>query len=138
MKYAALVGLSLILCASAAFAAAPSKIDPVLCNTSKIHTLDPSSTYQPGVDVHGKPVTPADLPDPSNMVLPERMVIPLTLDLAKVLNLDTSAYPYSKLGAGTEVQLGKLEIYSTNVFFNGKPISEETWDKLAAACAEPK
>ncbi len=137
MIKAALTGLALFLFAYPACAAPPA-VDTVLCNTSKIHSNNPGATYQPGVDVYGKPVVPADLPDPTNKILPERMIIPLTVDLAKALNLDTSAYPYNKLGTGTEAKLGNLEIYGTNVFFNGKPISNETWDRLAAACAETK
>jgi len=137
MTKAALTGLALFLCAYPACAAPPA-VDSVLCNTSKIHTQNPGATYQPGVDVHGKPVTPADLPNATNMILPERMVFPLTIDLAKALNLDTSAYPYNKLGAGTEADLGDLEIYGTNIFFKGRPISDETWNKLAVVCAGVK
>jgi hypothetical protein len=54
------------------------------------------------------------------------------------LNLDTSAYPYNKLGSGTEVHLGKLEIYGTAIYYNDKPISDEAWNKLAALCAGSK
>jgi hypothetical protein len=63
--------------------------------------------------------------------------IPLTLSLAKTLNLNTSAYPYNQLGPSTEAQLGTLSVQGDKVFFNGQPLSDTQQDNLAVLCLHP-
>jgi hypothetical protein len=117
--------------------ATTSTIDPQLCNALTKHTPDANVAYQPGVDVNGKPVAPADLPGAPQIQLPREIKIPLTVNLAKAINLDTSTYPYNQLGQGTEVQLGTFSIEGDRVTFNGQTLSDEQQDNLAVLCMKP-
>jgi hypothetical protein len=122
-----------------AYAASPA-VDPSLCNALVKHTPDASVAYQPGVDVNGNAVAPADLPGQPQMKLPDQIKIPLTVNLAQTLNLNTSAYPFNQLGAGTEAVIGTLSVdtASDKVLFNGQPISDTQQDKLAVLCMQPR
>lgn len=123
---------------SCACAANTPAVDPSLCRALVKHTPDADVAYQPGVDVNGKPVAPADLPGQPQMKLPDKIQIPLTLNLAKTLNLNTSSYPYNQLGTGTEAQLGMLTVEGDRVTFNGQPISDDQQDRLAVLCMQPR
>ena len=113
-------------------------VDPALCRSLVQYQPDPSVAYQPGVDVHGKPVAAADLPGGAQIKMPDKINIPLTVNLAQALNLDTSAYPYNQLGAGTEATLGIISVEGNQVTFNGQPLSDAQQDKLAVLCMKAK
>jgi len=113
-------------------------VDPALCQALVKHTPDADVAYQPGVDVHGNAVAPADLPGSPQLKLPSKINIPLTLNLAKTLNLNTSSYPYNQLGTGTEAQLGTLTVEGDKVTFNGQSLSDDQQDKLAVLCMQPR
>jgi hypothetical protein len=113
------------------------KVDPALCQALVKHTPSADTAYQPGVDANGNPVAPADLPGAPQMKLPDKIDIPLTLSLAKVLNLNTSQYPYNQLGTGTEAWIGTLTVEGDSVLFNGKPLSDEQQNNLAVLCMKP-
>ena len=125
------VGLLWVL---AVQAQAADSVDPAFCRALTKHTADADVAYQPGVDVHGKSVISADVDGAAQMKLPDQIKIPLTLNLAKVLNLNTANYPASQLGAGTEVQLGVLVVEGDRVLFNGQPLSDTQQDRLAVLC----
>ena len=112
-------------------------VDPAICRALVKHTPDADVNYQPGVDVHGKPVAPADLPGAPQMQMPQTFTIPLTISLAKVLNLNTSQPPFSQLGPSTEATLGTLTVTGDKVLFNGQPISDTQQDNLAVLCMKP-
>ena len=138
MKHFLLIALLCIL--SMEVRADAPKVDPALCNALVKHTPDASVAYQPGVDVNGNAVAPADLPGAPQMKLPDQIKIPLTINLAQSLNLNTSSYPYNQLGAGTEAVIGTLSVDTTGdkVLFNGQPISDTQQDKLAVLCMQPR
>jgi len=62
---------------------AQSSDDPT-CKFIASHTPAADVSYHAGVDVHGKPVVPADL-NAAPAMLPETIVVPLTIDLAQRL-----------------------------------------------------
>jgi hypothetical protein len=68
------------------------------------------------------------------MALPDKLQFPLTVSLAKVLNLNTNAYPYNQLGPGTEATLGIITIEGDRVTMNGKPLSDTQQDNLSVLC----
>jgi hypothetical protein len=104
----------LSLSSAFAHAADPApEVDPALCQALVKHTPAPDVNYQPGVDVHGKPVAPADLPG-SQVQLPSAIKIPLSVQLSKVLHLDYSKYPFNAV--------------------NGQSLSSEQQDNLAVLC----
>lgn len=126
------------LLASAAFAAdapQPPRPDARLCHAVVAHTPSADVEYKPDTDVHGQPVVPANVDGGAPSVLPSTITIPLTVNLAKALNFDTSAYPYNQLGTGTEANIGTLSIEGNNVTLNGKPLNANQQSELAALCA---
>ena len=125
------------LCTSPAFATSPA-VDPALCRALVQYQPDPTVAYQPGVDLHGKPITPADLPGQPQIKMPDKINIPLTINLAQALNLNTSTYPYNQLGTGTEATLGTISVEGNNVSFNGQPLSDAQQEKLAVLCMQGK
>jgi len=138
MRKAALISCAFYLCASYAYAASKPSVDPALCSALIRHEPQADVAYQPGIDVHGLPVALADLPGQPKMELPEVIKIPLTLDLAKALGLNTSVPPFDKLGSGTGIELGEFTLDGSKVLFNGKPVSDEQQDKLVTQCKRQK
>jgi hypothetical protein len=112
-------------------------LNPELCDALVKHTPAPDVAYQPGVDVDGNPVAPADLPGQPQIKLPQKFNIPLTVSLSKALNLSTSTVPGSLLGEGTEIPLGTFTVDSDKVTFNGQPLTDEQQDNLAVLCMQP-
>ncbi len=133
------LGCVLVTVADAADKVVTSKvmIDPRLCQALVKHTPDANVAYQPGVDVYGNKVAPADLPNDSAIKLPDVIKVPLTVSLAKVLNFDTTQYPFNQLVEGAAVDLGMLTVQGDHVLFNGKPITDEQQDNLAVLCMKP-
>lgn len=121
-----------------ALSTASGQPDPALCRALVKHTPAPDVNYQPGIDLHGKAVAPADLPGQTQIKMPDKIEIPLTVSLAKVLNLNTSQYPYSQLGQGTEATLGTIAVEGDKVTFNGQPLTDEQEDNLAVLCMKPQ
>lgn len=117
---------TVVLLAPALTLASPP-IDPGTCRLLPTHHPAPDVAYKPGVDVHGKAVAPADLskgPRP-----PLRVEIPLTLGLARQLNL---AVPPTVLPDTAEV--GRIVVQDGKVLFNGQPIGSHAEDELAVLC----
>jgi len=114
-----------------------ASVDPALCRALTKHTPAPDVAYQPGVDVHGNAVAPADLPGQPQFKLPDKIEIPLTISLVKALNLNTNQLPASALGPGTEAQLGKITVEGDKVLLNGQPLSDTQQDNLAVLCMKP-
>lgn len=101
--------------------AAPAMANPsVLCSVRDSYKGSAASVsphYQPGVDVHGKAVVPADVSAPA-MTVPQTTRIPLTVDLAQRLNDVLPA------GMKLESTVGLVEIGSSgSVSINGKDLS---------------
>lgn len=79
------------------------------------------AAYQPGVDVHGNPVVPADVGGVPS-VLPETVRIPVTVDLAQQLGL--------ALPVGTEMNaaIGTVAVgQDGHVTYNGDDITPQTY-----------
>ena len=112
--------------------------DPAVCQMLVKHTPDADVAYQPGVDVNGNAVAPADLPDQPKMELPSVIKIPVTVSLANTIHLDTTKNPWKKLGSGTEATLGTITLEGDKAYFNGEPLSDEQQDNLAVLCMKPK
>ena len=95
----------------------------------------PSADYQPGVDVNGKAVAPADLP-PSGTATPnaaENIAIEIDSRLASRINLPKQA--------GTvpgKTILGYVTIKDNQPYFNGQPLSVDQRAALAEACRNAK
>ncbi len=122
----------LLLLSTPAFAAAPV-LDPAFCQALVKHVPDADVNYQPGVDVHGDPVVPADLPDSPRLELPKTISIPLTADLFKILHFSTDKYPFNTMPQN-DINLGTLTAEGNRVLFNGQPLTSDQQDDLAVLC----
>lgn len=91
----------------------------------------PDVAYQPGVDVHGRPVAPADLPNGYEGVLPDQIVIPLTAPLRRYAPQVPGGIADSDIYAGAVT----LDLASGRLSLNGRPLGPDDGQALAAACA---
>lgn len=108
------------------------QIDRRLCQALVKHTPDANVTYQPGVDAHGKPVAPADLPGSNTLQLQDSFDIPLSVSLADRLKLR-----HNKLSDNTDIQTGTLTVKGDQVFYNGQPLTDSQQENLAVLCLKP-
>lgn len=114
-----LLFVALLLFAFPAFAQV-NEIPPE-CRILPEHKLDTGVNYKPGVDVHGKPVVPADI-NAAPIAVPETMVVPLTIDLAQ--RLQGMNIP----GLQMDSTLGFLEIRQDGrVTYNDKDITSQVY-----------
>ncbi len=89
--------------------------EKILCQNLSAHQPAAGVAYQPGVDVNGKAVAPADAAGGAQIAVPDYISLPLSVDLAQRLNY--------QLPAGTEMNavLGTLSVYKDGrVTFNGQ------------------
>jgi hypothetical protein len=91
-------------------------------------------TYQPGVDVHGQPVTPADIGAGSEIKLPDIIQIPITVDLQDRFGIPANSILFK---AEAEIGVAEFRFSDERVTFNGVELTNEEERALAAACAEP-
>lgn len=87
--------------------------------------------YQPGVDVHGKPVMEADITPPV-IIPPEKYSFDITVDVAKYMGLTV---PAGLLG---EAKIGTITVEKGQTKFNGNPLEGDAEAALKAICAEQK
>ncbi len=94
---------------------------PPECKILPVHVSEKmSADYVPGVDVKGRPVTPADVNAQPFHDL-DRVVIPLSVDLAERLDTDIE-------GLELDADLGTLEIYqSGRVVYNGQDWTSQVY-----------
>ncbi len=91
-----------------------------LCKILSKHESAKGVAYEPGVDVHGKPVVPADYNNGGQSMVPDIVKIPLTVDLARRLN--------GPLPAGTQLETvtGNLEIRKDGIVtYNGQDMTQQ-------------
>lgn len=86
-----------------------------------------AAEYQPGVDVHGKPVMEADL-TPSSVKPPDKYSFDLTVDIARHIGLTVPA------GMAGEAKIGAITIENGQVKFNGSPMEGDAEAALKALC----
>ncbi len=91
----------------------------------------PDVAYKPGVDVRGRPVAPADLPNGYEGVLPDQIVIPLTVPLRRYAPQAPAGVADSDIYAGAVT----LDLASGKLKLNGRPLEPDDGQALAAACA---
>ena len=105
-------GLGITVCQAAERAIAVAQTD---CRLAVEHVAAPGVEYQPGVDVHGAPVAPADLEEP-DIVLPDVIPISISADLVEQFRLRPDS-PLLNIDAG--IGIVEFELSSGRLFFNG-------------------
>jgi len=127
MKKASLMVLSGFLVANA--------VSPALAGEIKVSRKDclkiirympaPGVAYQPGVDVHGRKVVPADLGGgASAFKVPDEITFNIGKDLAKDFNTKYTG----------EAVFGKVTVKRGQVFWNGQPVGDQSQNAIAEDC----
>lgn len=110
-------------------------VDRAFCERITAHRPAPDVAWQPGVDVHGRAVAPADLDggygaDAARRALGDR----ITLDLG--LPLERFGYATGTPLGAAEVDLGQISIGADGmVAWNGERLDDPAQNAVAAACA---
>lgn len=103
-----------------------SKID---CGRLVKHQPAPDVAYQPGVDVNGNPVAPADLDGGIQIAVPETIFIPITVDLFDRFGIPANPNLYE-----AEAYVGEVTYRNGRAHFNGQPLQDEAAAELAELC----
>jgi hypothetical protein len=90
-------------------------------------------TYQPGRDVNGKPVVPADLNGSGGLILPKAVVIPIEIDLFQRYGI-----PANNANFKGDIFIGEVvvDVASGRATFNGQPLQSDDEAELAARCQQ--
>ena len=125
-----LVGLAAVAASAAAaqdqLVVAMTRAD---CARLVAHRPAADVTYQPGVDVNGQPVAPADLDGGTQIVLPEIIYIPITVDL-----FDRFGIPADPDNFQADAEVGAVTYRDGRAYFNGQPLQDDAQAELAALC----
>lgn len=105
------------------------------CSQLAAHHPDPGVTYQPGTDVHGRYVAPADLPGTQNFnVLPDRVTFDLKVN-PLAYGAKQSTAPGDKY-SNTAMSAAHIDVdlLSGAVKLNGQPLDSEQARTVTEAC----
>ena len=129
MKYLRKIMLLVVFLvpAHAALAQSVVTINEADCDRLVAHVVSPDVAYTPGMDVNGQAVAPADLNGSANIQMPDVISIPVTIDLATSLGIQTPFLARPTIG---EVQVTR----DGRVTFNGQPITSDAEHELARQC----
>ncbi len=128
---AALVLLAAALAAApaAAHEKATVAITRADCARLVAHVPDPDMAYQPGVDVYGRAVAPADLGGAPRVELPETVLIDIEVDL-----LARFGIPANEVLFDPDAEVGEVVYKDGRFTFNGQPLQDQAQAELAARC----
>lgn len=118
LKFKTFVCVALLMMIStAAVADDNTQIMREICNRMVRYQPEVGVTYQPGIDVRGHPVVPANDSPPFEFELPDPIVINLNIDMAQRLGITLPA------GIDMDADLGVLAIHRDGrVYLNGQSI----------------
>ncbi len=120
---------------AAALAAAHEKATVAItradCARLVAHVPGPDVAYEPGVDVYGREVTPADLGGAPRIELPETILIDIEIDLQARFGIPIDPTQYDP-----DAEVGEVVYKDGRFTFNGQPLQDEAQAELAARCQE--
>ncbi len=93
------------------------------------HVPGPDVAYQPGVDVLGREVAPADLGGAPRIELPETILIDIEVDLFARFGIPANPALYD-----ADAEVGEVLFQDGRFTFNGQPLQDEAEAELAARC----
>ncbi len=108
-------------------------IDRAACRFLIKHQPRADVTYQPGVDISGRAVAPADLEDRVDLQLPETLTIDITPELTKWL--PNTNPPYDRL-SNSKINIGTIALSGDSITMNGQPLSPGAQENLAILCLQ--
>lgn len=123
--------LVLIAIAWAAPASAEIAISRKDCQRLVSHEPAPDVAYQPGVDVHGRPVAPADLGGGQQIQLPDVIYIPI-----EVLVQDKYGIPANSVLYDATALIGVVAVRGNRVYFEDQELTDPEVAALEQACRD--
>lgn len=88
--------------------------------------------YQPGVDVYGRKVAPAEVDGGANRIdLPEEFDIAIGVDIQNRRGVDQSGRPFE-----ATLPVGTVTVKGDRFFFNGKEFGSDARLRLEQACRD--
>ena len=101
------------------------------CDRLVNHEPAPDVTYQPGVDVHGRPVAPADLGGGQQIQLPDVIYIPI-----EVLIQDKYGIPANSVLYDATALVGVVSVRGNRVYFEDQELTDPEVAALEQACRD--
>lgn len=101
------------------------------CERLVRHEPAPDVAYQPGVDVHGRPVAPADLGSGVQLELPDVIYIPIEIFLQ-----DKYGIPANSVLFNARAQVGVVEVHGNRVYYEDQLLTDPETAALEAACRD--
>lgn len=117
--------------AAAAAQSQPLALTREQCRNLVQYVPAPDVAYRPGVDVNGKPVAPADLPQTMPAPAPDEIVIDLKRPLAQVA---PGRAPPAIASSNAHFGLVTIDPASGKVYLDGKPLEDPEMSEIASAC----
>jgi len=105
----------------------------LICASLGVDPGVPGAEYREGVDVNGRRVAPADLPDSRPAIALDNFPIEIRKDLAGKFNVPATGGAY-----GAKAVLGYVTLRDKRAYFNGQPMAEDQRAALAEACVAGK
>ena len=131
MRIIGSIALVLATVAWAAPASAEIAISRKDCSRLVNHQPAPDVTYQPGVDVHGRPVVPADLGGGQQIQLPDVIYIPI-----EVLVQDKYGIPANSVLYDATALVGVVSVRGNRVYFEDQELTDPEVAALEQACRD--
>jgi hypothetical protein len=131
MRIVGSITLVLVAVAWALPASAEIAISRRDCERLVRHEPAPDVTYQPGVDVHGRPVAPADLGGGQQIQLPDVIYIPI-----EVLIQDKYGIPANSVLYDATALVGVVSVRGNQVYFEDQPLTDPEIVALEEACRD--
>ena len=131
MRIIGSIAIALVSVAWAAPASAEIAISRKDCERLVNHEPAPDVTYQPGVDVHGRPVVPADLGGGQQIQLPDVIYIPI-----EVLIQDKYGIPANSVLYDATALVGVVSVRGNQVYFEDQPLTDPEIVALEEACRD--
>jgi hypothetical protein len=104
-----------------------------ICVSFGADTTVPGADYQPGRDVNGNKVAPADLPSSTPSLPLDNFPIEIRKDLAGSFDVPASGGAY-----GAKAILGYVTMRGNIAYFNGRPLNNDQRQAMIAACRRTK
>ena len=89
-----------------------------------------SAEYVPGIDVRGKPVKNADIETHKTFILPDEIVIPIDIDVAKEFDLGSSGILTPSVSVGT------IKLKAGSIYLNDSKLPTDTVQLIKKTCME--
>jgi hypothetical protein len=131
MRIVGLIAVVLSVLAWAVPASAEIAISRRDCERLVRHEPAPDVAYQPGVDVHGRPVVPADLGGGSQIELPDVIYIPI-----EVLLQDQYGIPANSALYDATALVGVVSVVGNEVYFEDQLLTDPEIAALEQACRD--